>query len=96
MESTIFSVRMEKKLKNSFDKLCEDFGMSMSTAFTLFAKAVVREKKIPFTIISSKSKANAEDFTKAKENFYAIRSDYKKKGGKELTLDEINKVIYGK
>lgn len=36
MESTIFSVRMEKKLKNSFDKLCEDFGMSMSTAFTLF------------------------------------------------------------
>ena len=66
MESTIFSVRMEKKLKNSFDKLCEDFGMSMSTAFTLFAKAVVREKKIPFTIMSSKSKASAEDFTKAK------------------------------
>ena len=96
MESTIFSVRMEKKLKNNFDKLCEDFGMSMSTAFTLFAKAVVREKKIPFTIMSSKSKASAEDFTKAKNNFYAIRSDYKKKGGKELTLDEINKVIYGK
>lgn len=96
MESTIFSVRMEKKLKNSFDKLCEDFGMSMSTAFTLFAKAVVRDKKIPFTIMSSKSKTRADDFTKAKENFYAIRNDYKKKGGKELSLDEINKAIYGK
>ena len=96
MESTIFSIRMEKKLKNNFDKLCDDFGMSMSTAFTLFAKAVVREKKIPFTIMSSKSKSSAEDFNKAKENFYAIRNDYKKKGGKDLTLNEINRVIYGK
>ena len=48
MESTIFSVRMDKKLKNSFNKQCEDFGISMSTAFTLFAKAVVREKKNTF------------------------------------------------
>lgn len=70
--------------------------MSMSTAFTLFAKAVVREKEIPFAIMSSKSKAKTEDYTNAKENFYAIRNDYKKKGRKELTLDEINKVIYGK
>lgn len=96
MESTIFSVRMDKKLKNSFNKQCEDFGMSMSTAFTLFAKAVVREKKIPFTIVSSTYKESTNDFSKAKENFYAIRNDYKKKNGKEFTLNEINKVIYDK
>ena len=46
--------------------------------------------------MSSKSKTRADDFTRAKENFYAIRNDYKKKGGKELSLDEINKAIYGK
>ena len=96
MESSIFSVRMDKKLKKNFNDLCEDFGISMSTAFTLFAKAVVREKKIPFSITSSKTEPSSKDFIKAKKVFEAIRKDYKKKGGKELTLDEINKVIYGK
>ena len=41
-------------------------------------------------------KPNANDFLNAKKVFEAIRKDYKKKGGKDLTLDEINKVIYGK
>ena len=31
----------------------------------------------------------------AKSNFYAIREDYKKNVGKELSLDEINEMIYG-
>lgn len=68
----------------------------MYTVFTLFAKAVVSEKKISFTIMSSKSNASKDCFIKTKENFDAIRNDYKEKGGKELTLDEINKVIFGK
>ena len=68
----------------------------MYTVFTLFAKAVVSEKKISFTIMSSKSNASKDGFIKTKENFDAIRNDYKEKGGKELTLDEINKVIFGK
>lgn len=50
MAQAIFSVRMDDKLKKDFDSLCSDFGMSMSTAITVFAKAVVRERKIPFEI----------------------------------------------
>ena len=50
MAQATFSVRMEDSLKKDFDRLCSDFGMSMSTAITVFAKAVVRERKIPFEI----------------------------------------------
>jgi len=41
---------MDNHLKEQFHRLCEDFGMSVSTAVTLFAKATLREQKIPFEI----------------------------------------------
>ena len=50
MTQTTFSIRMEENLKKQFDALCSDFGMNMTTAFTIFAKAVVREREIPFKI----------------------------------------------
>ena len=49
MAQTTFSIRMDCDLKTEFDKLCEEFGMSMSTAINVFARAVVRERRIPFT-----------------------------------------------
>ena len=52
MNQSAFSVRMDSQLKHDFALICEDFGMSVSTAFTLFAKAVVREHRIPFEIKS--------------------------------------------
>ncbi len=50
MALATFSVRMDENLKRQFDTLCEEFGMSATTAFNVFARAVVREKKIPFEI----------------------------------------------
>ncbi len=41
--------------KNQFDNLCKEFGMNASTAFNIFARAVVRERKIPFEICASTS-----------------------------------------
>lgn len=52
MNQSAFSVRMDSQLKDEFSLICEDFGMTVSTAFTLFAKAVVREHRIPFEIRS--------------------------------------------
>ena len=52
MNQSAFSVRMDTQLKKDFSLICEDFGMSVSTACTLFAKAVVREHRIPFEIKS--------------------------------------------
>lgn len=32
------------------EKVCKEMGLSMSTAFTIFAKKVCREHRIPFEI----------------------------------------------
>lgn len=50
MAQTTFSIRMDENLKKQFEALCSEFGMNMTTAFTIFAKAVVREREIPFKI----------------------------------------------
>jgi len=50
MAQTTMSIRIDDELKRQFDALCGDFGMSVSTAFTIFAKTVVRQKEIPFRI----------------------------------------------
>ena len=41
---------MDEDLKRQFDTFCSDVGMTMTTAFCIFAKAVVRERRIPFEI----------------------------------------------
>ena len=50
MAQQTFSIRMDAQLKKEFDALVEDMGMNATTAFNIFARAVVREKKIPFKI----------------------------------------------
>lgn len=50
MAQTNINIRMDKQLKEQFDKFCSDIGMSMTTAFCVFAKKAVREQKIPFEI----------------------------------------------
>ena len=55
MAQATFSIRMDESLKNQFDNLCKEFGMNASTAFNIFARAVVRERKIPFEISAQSS-----------------------------------------
>lgn len=43
-QSTI-SVRLDDTIKKQFDSLCAEFGMSASTAFNIYARTVVRQKK---------------------------------------------------
>lgn len=54
MAQTSINIRMDEDLKRQFDMLCNDMGMSMTTAMTIFAKKMVRENKIPFEITGSK------------------------------------------
>lgn len=44
------NIRMDKDLKNNLSKLCDELGMNVSTAFTIFAKAMVRRGGIPFEV----------------------------------------------
>lgn len=50
MATTTVSIRMDSELKRRFEQFCEDVGMNMTTAFTIFAKKVVSEDRIPFDI----------------------------------------------
>ena len=50
MSQTNVNIRMDSKLKKDFSSFCEEIGMSMTTAFCVFAKTAVREKRIPFEI----------------------------------------------
>ena len=90
MAQATFSIRMDEQLKKQFDTLCADFGMTASTAFTIFAKAVVRERRIPFEIASPEPKITPEE---ALDAFYTLRKEAQKNGLQNMTLDEINKEI---
>lgn len=50
MASTNVNIRMDSDLKKQFETFCSDMGMSMTTAFNIFAKKAVREYRIPFEI----------------------------------------------
>lgn len=42
--------KLDSDVKKSMEQVCADLGLSMSAAFTIFAKKVSREKRIPFEV----------------------------------------------
>ena len=50
MSQTTFSVRMDAEVKKQFDAFCLEVGMNTTTAFNMFARAVLREKRLPFEV----------------------------------------------
>lgn len=48
MAQTTLSIRMDENLKRDFDKICDDLGMTMTTAVTMLAKKMTREHRLPF------------------------------------------------
>ena len=49
-DTTLVNFRLDQDTKRSMEGVCRDLGMSMTTAFTLFAKKVNRERRIPFDV----------------------------------------------
>lgn len=50
MARSLVNFRIDEDLKMNAEEICEEMGMSLTTAFTIFAKKLVRERKIPFTV----------------------------------------------
>lgn len=42
--------KLDADVKKSMEQACSDMGLSMSAAFTIFAKKVGRERRIPFEV----------------------------------------------
>lgn len=90
MAQATFSIRMDEVLKQQFDALCADFGMNATTAFNVFARAVVRERRIPFEISSPKQEITRDSGLQA---FMALREEARQAGIQDMPLDEINDEI---
>lgn len=51
MEANInVNIRMNRELKKQFEAFCDEVGINMTTAFTMFVKKTLREHRIPFDV----------------------------------------------
>ena len=64
MAQTLVNVRMDENIKKEMEKTCKELGITMSTAFNIFARKMCREKRIPFevSIDSFYSESNIQTF----------------------------------
>ena len=107
MAQVAFSIRMDEDLKRDFGQFCSDVGMSMSTAFVIFARKTLRERQIPFSVgtLPSASGRERPALRRARQNrlapaalsameaFEAIRADVQARGLPEMTMGEIDAEI---
>ena len=85
MAQTNLNIRIDEDLKKKFDRLCEDLGMSMTTAICIFAKKSVMEQRIPFEV-------NANDPFYSSENMERLRrsaAQMERTGGTVHVIGEI-------
>jgi len=75
---------MDENLKRQAETIFSDMGLSMTTAFTLFAKAVIQKRKIPFEIEADPfwSEENQAHIRKVLDNYDPSKLIYK-------TMDEL-------
>ena len=50
MSQTLVSIRMDENVKKSMEKLCNELGITISAAFNIFARKMIRENGIPFDV----------------------------------------------
>ncbi|RKI43543.1 type II toxin-antitoxin system RelB/DinJ family antitoxin [bacterium D16-51] len=92
-QSTI-SIHLDDAIKKQFDNLCAEFGMSASTAFNIYARAVVRQRKIPFEITADSDPFYGETNTKfLKESIEQMEQHPEKNIVK--TLEELEELADG-
>ena len=65
MSQSNVNFRMDADLKRAMEKLCRELGITMTAAFTIFAKKMTREQRIPFEV--SLDRPNAETLAAMKE-----------------------------
>lgn len=83
-QTAMVNFRMDAELKKSMESVCREMGLSMTTAFTMFAAKVSRERRIPFEV-------NADPFYSA-ENLRMLEESIRQieQGNViEKTLDEL-------
>jgi DNA-damage-inducible protein J len=62
-DTTMVNFRMDSELKSRMEKTCKDMGLTLTSAFTMFATKVIQEQRIPFEITADPfySKENMDE-----------------------------------
>ena len=50
MAQASLTIRMDNSDKKAFADICKSMGLSVSEAYNVFTKAVIRNRKIPFEV----------------------------------------------
>lgn len=89
MAQTNVSIRMDEGLKKQFEQICSEIGMSMTTAFCVFAKTMVREHGFPFELKADPfySESNMNELKRRKEEIDSGRARFVIK-----TIDELEQM----
>ena len=86
IQSTV-NIRMEQPLKDEAESLFHEMGLTMSSAFNMFVRQVVRLRKIPFEI----SATHTDPFY-SESNMHALRKSIRELERGDVvvkTLDEM-------
>ena len=67
--------KLDSEIKKSMEEACEAMGLTMSAAFTIFAKKVGRERRIPFEITADAASPDREMFYPQTEAQLLLRID---------------------
>lgn len=86
MTQATFSIGLEEDVKNEMTAICDSIGVSMSTAFYVFARAFVRNGGFPFDVKLQEKKDPWDGFIEARR---ILRERYPV----EPSLEEINAEI---
>ena len=79
------TLRVNPELKREAEALCEEMGLTLSTAYTMFLKAVVRTRSIPFRV-----QASEDPFWSEKNQKYLAESIQELKAGKGKEHELLN------
>ena len=79
MPQTTIHVRMDDEVKRGFEKFCSEVGLNVSVAVNMFAKAVIREQRLPFDVAlnipNEETRRAIEDVTNRRDigiPFYSV------------------------
>ena len=73
MANTTVNIRMDEELKQA-EELFNEMGMTMTTAFTIFTKKVVRERRIPFEITAFDPFFSEANLTRLKKSIAQLEA----------------------
>ena len=68
MAQATVNFRIDADLKKGLEKVCKELGLSATTAYTMFASAVVREQRIPLNLSLNDPFYSAENMKRLKES----------------------------